>query len=199
MWKLSSVLLAAVLVTAGCGGKTTEEKVPVSGSQEQGTPQEEDQSATQVETTFIDTDGKEIGTAKIGEGPGGVTVEVDVEGLEPGKHGIHIHENGVCTAPDFKASAGGHFNPTGKEHGFDNPKGHHAGDLKNLEVDEDGKAKGYLEAPDVTLELGQENSLIDDGGTALVIHEGKDDYKTDPAGDSGKPVACAEITSEKVY
>lgn len=198
MWKLSGVLLAAVLVTAGCGGKTTEEKVPVSGGEEQGTPQE-GQTETQVETSFIDTEGKEIGKAKITEGPGGVTVEVDVEGLEPGEHGIHIHENGVCTAPDFKASAGGHFNPTGKEHGFDNPKGHHAGDLKNLEVDEDGKGKGYFETADVTLELGKENSLIDDNGTALVIHEGMDDYKTDPAGNSGKPVACAEITSEKVY
>ena len=109
-----------------------------------------------------------------------------MKGLAPGPHGIHIHSVGVCTPPDF-ASAGGHLNPTKKEHGLENPKGPHAGDLQNLEVGADGSAKKTLETDLVTL-----SSL---GNASLVIHEKRDDEKTNPAGDSGKRVACGMIHS----
>ncbi|WP_301107508.1 superoxide dismutase family protein [Sporosarcina sp.] len=194
MWKLPGIVLGAVLLTAGCN--TAKEKVPVSGG-ESGVEQEET-AASEITAPIINTDGENIGSAVIRAENGGVAMDITATGLIPGKHGIHIHENGVCTAPDFKASAGGHFNPEGKEHGFDNPKGYHAGDLENLEADENGNAEVHITTDAVTLDLGKENSLIDDGGTALVIHEGEDDYKTDPAGDSGKPFACAEITSENL-
>ncbi|MDV6379463.1 superoxide dismutase family protein [Sporosarcina sp. GW1-11] len=194
MWKLPSIVLGSVLLMAACGG--TKEQVPVSGGEETGVDQEV--AATEVVAPVRNTDGDNIGTAILTEGPSGVSLKVDVTGLTPGEHGMHFHETGVCTAPDFKASAGGHFNPTGSEHGLDNPKGHHAGDLENLVADEDGNAKVEITTDAVTLEMGKDNSLLDQNGTALIIHEGADDYKTDPAGDSGAPFACAEITSSNI-
>lgn len=138
--------------------------------------------------------GEVIGAAMLSEQPeGGVAIDLTVSGLTPGEHGIHIHENGKCDPPDFK-SAGGHFNPTGKHHGFSNPEGHHSGDLPNLTVGADGKVSGRIVAKDVTLNPGP-NSLLKEGGTSLVIHAGPDDEKTDPAGNSGARVACGVITA----
>ncbi|WP_251668375.1 MULTISPECIES: superoxide dismutase family protein [unclassified Sporosarcina] len=196
MWKLHGVILGAILLTAGCSS-AAKEKVPVSGSGESGVKQQE-KAASEVNAPIINTEGESIGSAVIRAEESGVAMDITVTGLTPGKHGIHIHEHGVCTAPDFKASAGGHFNPGGKEHGFDNPKGYHAGDLENIEADDNGNAEVRITTDAVTLELGKENSLLDGGGKALVIHEGEDDYKTDPAGNSGTPFACAEITSENL-
>src|SRR5699024_11375760 len=89
---------------------------------------------------------------------------------------FHIHEKGVCDPPDFE-SAGEHFNPTNAKHGFDHPKGPHAGDLPNLKVEKDGTAKATYVAEMVTLEKDKKNSLIGDDGTSLVIHADADDYK----------------------
>jgi superoxide dismutase, Cu-Zn family len=135
--------------------------------------------------------GQKIGTAKLRASDHGVRIKLDVSQLPPGTHGIHVHSVGKCEAPDFK-SAGGHLNPDAKKHGKDNPEGPHAGDLLNFEVKADGKAKIMVEAPGVTLGDGP-NSLFHDGGTSLVIHEKADDYKTDPAGNSGARIACGVI------
>lgn len=136
-------------------------------------------------------EGKEIGTATFTPARGGVNVHVAVAGLTPGKHGIHIHAVGRCEGPDFK-SAGGHFNPGGKQHGLRNPAGAHAGDLANLKVGKNGKAKQTFVAKGATLGEG-EGSLFGPEGTALVIHADADDEKTDPAGNSGTRIACGVI------
>jgi Cu-Zn family superoxide dismutase len=138
-----------------------------------------------------DVGGKEVGTATFTSGEGGVKVDVKVAGLEPGKHGIHVHAVGKCEPPEFK-SAGGHFNPFGKKHGLRNPEGLHAGDLPNLEVGKDGKARATFIAKGATLGEG-EGSLFGPEGTALVIHADPDDEKTDPAGASGARIACGVI------
>jgi Cu-Zn family superoxide dismutase len=120
-----------------------------------------------------------------------VKVVADISGLKPGKHGFHIHEFGDCTAPDAM-SAGGHFNPEGKKHGKDNPAGPHAGDMPNLDVPNSGRVKVQVAVKGLSLDGGP-NALLDRDGAALVVHEGPDDYKTDPAGNAGKRLACGVI------
>jgi Cu-Zn family superoxide dismutase len=140
---------------------------------------------------IVNAQGQKIGSAAILPADGGVRIELKVSQLPPGMHAIHIHSVGKCEGPDFK-SAGGHLNPEGKQHGKDNPAGPHAGDLMNFEVGADGNGKATLRAPQVTLASGT-NSLFHDGGTSLVIHEKADDYKTDPAGNSGARIACGVV------
>jgi Cu-Zn family superoxide dismutase len=149
-------------------------------------------SALTAQANLSNSKGEAVGTAKLKETPKGVRVTLEVSNLPPGVHGFHIHAVGKCEAPDFK-SAGGHFNPEGKKHGWDNPDGHHAGDLQNLTVDAQGKAKVTIVVPGVILGDGP-NSLFQPQGTALVIHASPDDMKTDPAGNAGARIACGVIT-----
>ncbi|HXZ12993.1 MAG TPA: superoxide dismutase family protein [Candidatus Sulfotelmatobacter sp.] len=145
----------------------------------------------QAHADIVNAQGQKIGTAQFVASGTGVRVDLDVAQLPPGTHGVHIHAVGKCEGPDFK-TAGGHLNPDAKQHGKDNPNGPHAGDMPNLTVGADGKAKTSLIAPGVTLDAGP-NSLFHDGGTAIVIHEKEDDYKTDPSGNSGARIACGVI------
>lgn len=141
-----------------------------------------------------DAQGKSVGTAILVEAQEGhgVNVDLHLHDLSPGEHGIHFHQNAKCDGPDFK-SAGGHFNPETKKHGFDSPDGHHAGDMKNITVDAQGKAEPHFTASEVNLG-SDSHSLFSNGGTAIVIHAKADDYKTDPSGNSGDRIACGLIT-----
>ena len=140
---------------------------------------------------IVNAQGQNIGSAKIVPAKKGVKIEVNVSQLPPGKHGIHIHAVGKCDGPGF-TTAGGHLNPDTKKHGKDNPEGPHAGDLLMIEAKADGTAKATLLDTMVTLGDGP-NSVFHDGGTSIVIHEKEDDYKTDPAGNSGARIACGVI------
>jgi len=135
--------------------------------------------------------GQKVGAVTLEQTPHGVLMSMDLQGLPAGEHAFHIHEVGKCEPP-FK-SAGGHFNPTHKQHGIKNPKGMHAGDLPNISVPETGKLKFDAFATAVTLGEGP-NSLFDADGSSIVIHAGADDYKSDPAGDAGARIACGVVT-----
>ncbi|MCM3757703.1 superoxide dismutase family protein [Sporosarcina aquimarina] len=177
---LKGMVLATIMsVLVGCGAMN--QKVPVSA-----------EPTKTFETDLINTEGKQIGEAHFTEVDGILTISLGAEGLKPGTHGIHLHETAVCTPPDFQ-SAGSHFNPTDKQHGFDNSKGYHLGDLPNLEVGDDGKVAVKVQMHNLTLQPGKPNSLLDGDGSALVIHADADDYKTDPSGNSGERIACAEL------
>lgn len=138
-----------------------------------------------------DAQGRDVGTATFTEADGGVKLAVEVRGLPPGPHGIHVHAAGKCEGPDFK-TAGAHLNPGHKQHGLENPAGHHEGDLPNLAVAPDGTGRLEATLEGATLAPGP-RSLLGPEGAALVVHAGPDDNKTDPAGNSGARIACGVI------
>jgi Cu-Zn family superoxide dismutase len=138
-----------------------------------------------------DGSGRVVGTAVLLEDGGEVRLLLDVSGLPPGDKAVHIHEVGRCDPPSFD-SAGGHFNPTGAEHGTANPRGPHVGDLPNMTVDASGRGHLEVTIKRVSLEKGS-GSLFDADGSALVVHANADDMRTNPAGNSGAPIACGVI------
>jgi superoxide dismutase, Cu-Zn family len=140
---------------------------------------------------IINSEGEVIGSVNVTQLAHGVLIIATAEGLPPGVRGFHIHETGQCDPPDFQ-SAGGHFNPTGAAHGFNNPDGPHAGDLPNVHVGEDGVLAVEFISERLTLDEG-ETAMLGGDGTALVIHDHADDHQTDPTGDAGPRIACAVI------
>jgi Cu-Zn family superoxide dismutase len=134
--------------------------------------------------TLMDADGNEVGMVTATGSGGGVTIDLMVSGMEPGTRGVHVHETGACT-PDF-AAAGTHWNPEAMTHGLEGDDGQHAGDMPNLEVGEDGTGTlSYMLAMEASFE-----GLLDDDGSAFVIHADEDDQVTDPSGNSGDRIAC---------
>jgi len=148
---------------AGGGATAVAEMKPASKSEVSGS------------VTFTEKDGK-------------VEVAIDLKGLKPGDHGFHIHEKGDCSAVDA-TSAGGHFNPDQKKHGAPDAPEHHAGDFGNLTAGDDGTVKTTVTVDFIT--LGDEpNSAV---GKGVIVHEKKDDLKTQPTGDAGGRVACGVV------
>lgn len=146
-----------------------------------------------VTVQLINNDNKKVGEAILEEGIEGVTISLKGENLPPGLHGYHIHEKGLCEGPTFE-TAGGHFNPDDKQHGFDHENGPHAGDLPNLNVGADGKVKNKYVNDRVTLRENKPHSLKGENGTSLIIHARPDDYISQPAGDAGERIACGVIS-----
>ena len=151
--------------------------------------------ARHADGTFIDATGSEIGSIHLVEdGQGIVHVNVKVDGLSAGLHGIHIHAVGSCVGPAF-ASAGGHYNPLVRQHGLQNPSGPHAGDLPNLVVDAEGQGSLNARTDRVTLTSGVA-TLLDGDGSAFIIHANPDDQVTDAGnGGSGPRIACGVIVA----
>ncbi|MFU8785522.1 superoxide dismutase family protein [Aliidiomarina sp.] len=121
----------------------------------------------------------------------GVFVIAHAEGLPANSvHGFHVHEFGDCSAPDA-TSAGGHFNPHGRDHGGPDSEARHVGDLGNLRTDDNGIA--HLEMLDHKLELSGPNSII---GKAVVVHAQEDDLTSQPVGNAGARIACGVIAAD---
>ena len=150
-----------------------------------------------AEATLQSPDGKSVGTVTFLQAASGVLIMADVKGLAPGGHAFIIHESGSCT-PDFSA-AGDHFNPTDAEHGFvhsawkrgESGRGH-GGDLPNIYAASDGSARADFFTDGVTLDTDLSNSLFDDDGSAIIVHEKPDSYGEEES-DTGSRLACGVI------
>jgi Cu-Zn family superoxide dismutase len=134
------------------------------------------------------TEGSETtGTVTFNQKPDGILVAADIKDLSPGKHGFHIHEFGDCSKLDGK-SAGGHFNPTARNHGGPESAERHVGDLGNLVADNDGTA--HYEWTDKLISFSGKNSIL---GRAIIVHAGEDDLTSQPTGNAGARLACGVI------
>jgi superoxide dismutase, Cu-Zn family len=143
---------------------------------------------------LVSTSGQSVGTIRAWQTAGGVSFRIDAAGLPHGVHGLHVHTVGRCDPPEFQ-TAGAHWNPAAKKHGFNNPAGPHAGDIHNVEVSANGALGATVTLPGASLTAppGTPGAMIDADGAALVLHAQADDYMTDPSGNSGARIACAVI------
>jgi superoxide dismutase, Cu-Zn family len=144
-----------------------------------------------AKATLKDASGKEVGQVTLEQTPHGVLIKLSLKGAAPGEHAFHVHAVGKCEPPF--TSAGGHFNPGAKKHGLEATEGAHAGDMPNLHIPASGELVIEIANPAISLVKGQPNSVFDADGSALVIHAGADDYKSDPTGNAGDRIACGVI------
>jgi Cu-Zn family superoxide dismutase len=147
--------------------------------------------AQTAKAVLKDAAAKEVGTVQLVETPHGVLLKLTLKGAVAGEHAFHIHAVGKCEAPF--TSAGGHFNPASKKHGLAVAEGSHAGDMPNLHVPAGGDLAVEILNGAITLQKGKPNSVFGTDGSAIVIHAGVDDYKTDPTGNAGDRIACGVI------
>lgn len=171
----SIALLSTALLVAGCSSARREEPAP---------------QINAARAELRDLAGRSVGEVTLRQLPKGVLVVGQVSGMPPGVHGIHFHQVGKCEPP-FE-TAGGHFNPDGMQHGFQNVRGPHQGDLPNIFVPESGTLR--FETVSSQLSLGGSSGLLDADGAAVVVHAYADDYQTDPSGNSGARIACGVIS-----
>ncbi len=144
------------------------------------------------QTTLRFANGLPAGTVHLLSNGQTVTLAVAATGMSQGEHGFHLHTTGKCTAPDF-TSAGGHLNPGGQTHGALSPGGKHLGDMPNLTIGENRTGSAQVELTGAARVVLDE--IFDEDGTAVVVHAGADDYRTDPAGDAGSRIACGVLSS----
>ncbi|MEI3611218.1 superoxide dismutase family protein [Pseudogracilibacillus sp. SO30301A] len=196
----SLLLLTIVTITLfGCQDRPQEPEMNEESQEEYDAievDKGEKETRESLEIELIDGEGIQVGIATLTEESDGVHIAVAAHHLPEGMHGFHIHEKGMCDTPDFE-SAGGHFNPGGKNHGFDDPEGPHAGDMVNLEVHADGTAEQIFINDMVTLKKDVPHSLFSEEGTTLMIHADSDDYVSQPAGDAGERIVCGVISKKE--
>jgi Cu-Zn family superoxide dismutase len=169
----------ATLVAAACASTPREAPDPVV------------QGPAAASAQLRDPGGRTVAAASASEVGDGLRVRVEASGLAPGVYGAHLHAVGRCDSPSFE-SAGPHWNPGNREHGRDNPRGQHLGDLPNLLVGTDGRGSFEFTIPGATISNGPRR-LLDADGASVLLHARPDDYRTDPSGNSGARIACGVL------
>lgn len=201
--RLSLAVLAAASLSA-CGKKdAAPAATPAASAPEAAAPAPSFSAAdwTDASGDLVGPSGDAIGKIEFKDGLGGVLMRINVSGLTPGWHGIHLHMVADCSdgADGFKAS-GGHINPDNTEHGLLNPNGAHRADIPNIFAGADGNAEAEIFRAGVNLKPSEEGAaingpypLMDDDGFAVIVHADPDDHMTQPIGGAGARVACAAI------
>ena len=149
------------------------------------------EAAETAKAMLKDAKGQDVGSVSFIQTPAGVLLWLSLKDVPAGEHAFHIHAVGKCELPGFE-SAGGHFNPANAHHGMMSGPGH-AGDMPNLHVPASGALDLEVLNASITLDKDKANSAFHPGGTAIVIHAGKDDYTSDPAGNAGGRIICGVI------
>lgn len=156
-----------------------------------GTTAMAQEATTTAIANFVDAEGTEVGFAEIHPSPEGILIAIEVQNLPPETWvAFHVHETGVCDHETDHESAGGHFNPTDREHGYYAEGGPHAGDMPSQYVPADGTLRAQVFNSYLTL---GDDGEADIAGRALMIHSGTDDYLTQPTGDAGGRLACGVV------
>ncbi|HET9425254.1 MAG TPA: superoxide dismutase family protein [Gemmatimonadaceae bacterium] len=177
------------MVIAGCSRQATV-TTPTPLPPSPGTTPPPSALDVRARATINDVASSRIGSATFTDTPAGLMVTITVTGLGIGAHAVHLHTVGACQGPAF-SSAGAHFNPAGRQHGFRNSAGHHAGDMPNLISPPAGAYAVQFVLGGV--KLTGRGGLLDDDGASIVIHSSEDDHVTDPSGNSGGRLACGVI------
>lgn len=196
--KKTGILLAVITIFAFAGCK--DNKKDQDNLNEMNDSIEMDNTATEAEqeapkTLAVTMESKSDSNAKgevyFTEENGTVKMEARFSGLKPGTHAIHLHEKSDCSAADA-SSAGGHWNPTHEKHGkWGDADGYHKGDIGNFEADKDGNGSITFETDEWCIGCGDETKDI--LGKSVIVHAGKDDFKSQPSGDAGSRVACGGV------
>jgi Cu-Zn family superoxide dismutase len=177
--------LAALFLLFACQAQDTTE-TPAAESEQMEMEEEEVRAVAELapksgsglagRCVFTETDGE-------------IRFEATIENVEPGLHAIHIHQTGDCSADDA-SSAGGHWNPTGEEHGRWGEPPFHLGDIGNIDVGEDGSGSLTLTTDLWTLGDSSSSDVV---GKAIVVHAGADDFESQPSGAAGERIGCGVI------
>lgn len=149
-------------------------------------------NAKKVKVNLTAKSGSKVtGNAVFTEENGSVKMVVVLGGLEQGTHAIHLHETADCSADDG-TSSGGHWNPTGQPHGkWGDANGYHKGDIGNFEANENGHATKNFTTDEWCIGCG--DATKDILGKAIIVHQGADDFKSQPSGDAGARVSCGGV------
>ena len=193
---LATSSAAAIAGVAACAQEAeTEAENPSGAMDETAAPASE--GVESAIARLITNDGAEVGTATFRQGPEGVVIRIEAGGLPESArdawHGGHLHETGDCSASDF-TSAGGHINPSGRAHGLLNPDGPDNADLGNFRIHADGALMTEFYTTRVSLD-GQTDAptLLDDDGSAFILHADPDDHSSQPIGGAGPRILCGVI------
>jgi superoxide dismutase, Cu-Zn family len=186
---IPTTLLAACIALSSCEAGRREGADTTRATTMQDSPSTTQPGGTAT-AAVKDASGKELGTVTLSDSSGRIIASGQLTGLPRGEHAIHLHTVGKCAPPKFE-TAGDHWNPTGREHGTQNPNGPHLGDLPNFSVAQNSSGRVEVTAPGGTLRGA--NPLLDSDGAAVVVHAKPDDYKSQPSGNSGDRIACGVV------
>src|SRR5829696_3878436 len=189
MWNQAEVvLIAGCIASFACGPDRSESDQAQSSEQQHSS--DSGTAVTRLAATMRNAQGKDLGRLTLTQAGEGIQVSGRLTNLPAGEHAIHLHAVGRCDMPSFE-SAGGHWNPTDKQHGTRSPGGPHLGDMPNIRVGQDGSA--MVEVTTSGGSIRDQNALLDADGAAVVVHAKPDDTRAQPSGNAGDRIACGVV------